>query len=198
MVRGTEEFLRSAGSFHVSQSALVSKIHDVMRTVNENDGYGSLWSSIKEYLDTDEENWGNLEPLPEEYLDLVSFLHRLRVHAQKVGIMGSFDRGKFGWSKESAIEFLEIIACKLADGNELFSSDVREYISKHSVDLAPLWQSLGEISCQLEQLARKQLDGRPLDEKENQFIGSYGSRIAEVMLNFGNSYLSPKIGRAHV
>lgn len=66
-----------------------------------------------------------------------------------------------------------------------------EAVEHSRVDLGDLWRSLGMVCRRLESLSHKQLRGAMFSEEENQFIRSYGERLAAAMLYGGNSYLTP-------
>ncbi len=70
--------------------------------------------------------------------------------------------------------------------------DLMEVIKEEDIDLRDLWDRFERVSRRLEVIAHKQLRNVDLNTDETLFIRSYGKTIAKIMLNNGNSYLSPR------
>ena len=89
-------------------------------------------------------------------------------------------------------EKLKNIASDLDNGKLPENQDLLYRLEMRNQDVELLWKDLEDISAKLEILSRKQLLWEPADEKDVEFIRSYGVRIAGIMLYSGNSYLTPK------
>ncbi|MBN1364505.1 MAG: DUF3160 domain-containing protein [Syntrophaceae bacterium] len=70
--------------------------------------------------------------------------------------------------------------------------ELNEVIKEEDIDLRDLWDRFERVSRRLEAIAHKQLRNVDLNTDEALFIRSYGKTIAKIMLNNGNSYLSPR------
>ncbi len=87
---------------------------------------------------------------------------------------------------------LEKLASELEKGNLPKNEELLSRLEMRSHDIELLWKDLEDVSEKLEAISRKQLMWEPLDEKDVEFIRSYGVRIAGIMLYSGNSYLTPR------
>ncbi|HEX7260982.1 MAG TPA: DUF3160 domain-containing protein, partial [Luteolibacter sp.] len=91
---------------------------------------------------------------------------------------------------ESLLGLMEIIA-RGENINEVMAT-LEPNLQEEAELKKDRWSELIEICHQLETLAHKQLRGVELAKDEVDFIKSYGSKLASIMLYDGNSWLTPK------
>jgi len=90
--------------------------------------------------------------------------------------------------REAFAQFITALK-SAADACEKSSDYKNEYDSE---DLRNRWETLRSLTHKLEALAHKQLRAQPWTFEEENFLKTYGERLALVMGYWGNSWLTPK------
>lgn len=183
LVRDTEARLESAGVFLANRLRLADTILEAVTVLNRIPGRPSQewWAGIP---DKDEIQFRFLEDLLEA-TQLAKERKGNKIEARVSALVDS-------------IPIFEKLVADLKQGKGIFDTQLHVLISPFSpifpeiaADLNPLWKDLGEICDQLEELARRQLNGQAFTEDDDQSIRNYGHRIARVMMYVSNTYLGP-------
>jgi hypothetical protein len=101
---------------------------------------------------------------------------------------------KFGTPEglRQAIAKLEAFATQLETNGPGTDAKVQMALSLTSPPPATYWYRFGALCSKLEALSQKQLRGAPFSTEDNDFLKSYGERLAGIMFYGGNSYENPR------
>lgn len=168
LIKRTAAILRRSGAFEESTALICSRILDEIRALRFVAKYGRKAFAV----------------LPEERLAFESLARFGLERYMPSSAQHSATRELSETDRELKAMIQILDACE--SGNLETIAFAKKWLRRYSKSSAGNWQTLDTTCVTLENLARKQLQGKKFDRTDDDFIVSYGDRLAD-MLGYGSN-----------